>query len=111
MTCCSNASSIPKGVSPPDIDIDFDDEGRQEVIDYVVEEYGRKSVSQVITYGTMGAKTALRDVGRTLGIPLAEVNRIAKMIPDRPGMSFKKALDSSNNPDFAEELGPIVPDH
>ncbi|MEM7658519.1 MAG: DNA polymerase III subunit alpha [Bacteroidota bacterium] len=97
----------PERVSPPDIDIDFDDEGRQEVIDYVVEEYGRKSVSQVITYGTMGAKTALRDVGRTLNIPLAEVNRIAKMIPDKPGMSFKKALDGDQNPDFAEELGTL----
>ena len=97
----------PERVSPPDIDIDFDDEGRQEVIDYVVGEYGRKSVSQVITYGTMGAKTALRDVGRTLNIPLAEVNRIAKMIPDRPGMSFKKALDHENNPDFADELADL----
>lgn len=94
----------PERVSPPDIDIDFDDEGRQEVIDYVVEQYGRESVSQVITYGTMGAKTALRDVGRTLGIPLAEVNRIAKLIPDRPGMTFEKALDTSQNPDFAREL-------
>ncbi len=97
----------PERVSPPDIDIDFDDEGRQEVIDYVVEEYGRKSVSQVITYGTMGAKTALRDVGRTLGIPLAEVNRIAKLVPDRPGMSFKKALDPENNPDTAQELAEL----
>ncbi len=97
----------PERVSPPDIDIDFDDEGRQEVIDYVIGEYGRKSVSQVITYGTMGAKTALRDVGRTLGIPLQEVNRIAKMIPDRPGMTFKKSLDKENNPDFAEELGQL----
>lgn len=97
----------PERVSPPDIDIDFDDEGRQEVIDYVVEEYGRKSVSQVITYGTMGAKTALRDVGRTLNIPLSEVNRIAKMIPDRPGMSFKKALNPEVNPDYAEELGKL----
>ncbi|MCI4670462.1 MAG: DNA polymerase III subunit alpha [Bacteroidia bacterium] len=97
----------PERVSPPDIDIDFDDEGRQEVIDYVVEEYGRKSVSQVITYGTMGAKTALRDVGRTLGIPLAEVNRIAKLIPDKPGMSFKKALDPEKNPDHSEELGKL----
>ena len=97
----------PERVSPPDIDIDFDDEGRQQVIDYVVGEYGRKSVSQVITYGTMGAKTALRDVGRTLNIPLAEVNRIAKMIPDRPGMSFKKALDPDMNPDFADELADL----
>ncbi|MEM6631655.1 MAG: DNA polymerase III subunit alpha [Bacteroidota bacterium] len=94
----------PERVSPPDIDIDFDDEGRQEVIDFVVNEYGRKSVSQVITYGTMGAKTALRDVGRTLGIPLAEVNRIAKLIPEKPGMSFKKALNSEINPDGAGEL-------
>jgi DNA polymerase III subunit alpha len=95
----------PDRVSPPDIDIDFDDEGRQEVIDFVVEEYGRNSVSQVITYGTMGAKTALRDVGRTLGIPLAEVNRIAKFVPEKPGMTFKKALTMDENPDFAQELG------
>jgi DNA polymerase-3 subunit alpha len=94
----------PDRVSPPDIDIDFDDEGRQKVIDYVVAEYGRKSVSQVITYGTMGAKTALRDVGRTLGIPLAEVNRIAKMIPEKPGITFKKAMTTDENPDFAKEL-------
>ena len=97
----------PERVSPPDIDIDFDDEGRQEVIDYVVNEYGRKSVSQVITYGTMGAKTALRDVGRTLNIPLNEVNRIAKMIPDKPGITFKKALDPDQNPDFSNELGQL----
>ncbi|HHG85988.1 MAG TPA: DNA polymerase III subunit alpha [Bacteroidetes bacterium] len=94
----------PDRVSPPDIDIDFDDEGRQEVIDYVVEEYGRRSVSQVITYGTMGVKTALRDVGRTLNIPLTEVNRIAKMVPDRPGINFKKALSMEHNPDFSQEL-------
>ena len=94
----------PERISPPDIDIDFDDTGRQEVIDYVVEAYGRKSVSQVITYGTMGAKTALRDVGRTLNVPLAEVNRIAKLIPDRPGINFKKALDPYVNPDAAKEL-------
>jgi len=94
----------PDRVSPPDIDIDFDDEGRQEVIDYVVDQYGRQSVSQVITYGTMGAKTALRDVGRTLNIPLSEVNRIAKYVPDRPGMTFSKALDASNNPDHVQDL-------
>ncbi|MEZ4687086.1 MAG: hypothetical protein R3B47_13765 [Bacteroidia bacterium] len=75
--------------------MDFDDEGRQEVLDYVVNEYGRQSVSQVITYGTMGAKTALRDVGRTLGIPLSEVNRIAKLIPDRPGITFAKKSPES----------------
>ncbi|MEM6270158.1 MAG: DNA polymerase III subunit alpha [Bacteroidota bacterium] len=94
----------PDRISPPDIDIDFDDEGRQEVIDYVVEQYGRRSVSQVITYGTMGAKTALRDVGSTLNIPLSEVNRIAKLIPDKPGMTFKKALTPDHNPDFNRDL-------
>jgi DNA polymerase-3 subunit alpha len=94
----------PERVSPPDIDIDFDDEGREEVINFVVEKYGRESVSQVITFGTMGAKTALRDVGRTLGVPLAEVNRIAKLIPERPGVTFKKALDPEENPDGAVEL-------
>src|SRR5699024_6732412 len=73
----------PERVSPPDIDIDFDDDGRQEVIDYVVEEYGRRNVSQIVTYGTMKAKTSIRDVGRVLGVPLDEVDRITKMFPDR----------------------------
>ena len=94
----------PERVSPPDIDIDFDDEGRQAVIDYVVEEYGRNSVCQIITYGTMGAKTALRDVGRTLKIPLEEVNRIAKLIPDKPGITFQKAFSKEENPDTYEQL-------
>lgn len=94
----------PERISPPDIDIDFDDEGRQAVIDYVVEEYGRNSVCQIITYGTMGAKTALRDVGRTLKISLDEINRIAKLIPDKPGITFKKAFSKEENPDYYEKL-------
>ncbi len=94
----------PERVSPPDIDIDFDDEGREAVINFVVEKYGRESVSQIITYGTMGAKTAIRDVGRVLGVPLAEVNRIAKYIPERPGMTFEKALDGGENPDHYRDL-------
>lgn len=94
----------PERISPPDIDIDFDDEGRQAVIDYVVEEYGRNSVCQIITFGTMGAKTALRDVGRTLKIPLDEVNRIAKLIPDKPGITFEKAFTKEENPDHYEKL-------
>ncbi|MBX3102925.1 MAG: DNA polymerase III subunit alpha [Bacteroidetes bacterium] len=89
----------PERISPPDIDMDFDDEGRQQVIDFVIEKYGQQSVSQIITYGTMGAKTALRDVGRVLGVPLSEVNRIAKFIPDRPGITFAKALTRDDNPD------------
>lgn len=94
----------PERISPPDIDIDFDDEGRQAVIDYVVEAYGRDSVCQIITYGTMGAKTALRDVGRTLKIPLDQVNKIAKLIPDKPGITFKKAFTKDDNPDHYEAL-------
>ena len=95
----------PERVSPPDIDIDFDDVGRQAVIDYVVEEYGRQNVSQIVTYGTMKAKTAIRDVGRVLGVPLAEVNRIAKLFPDRPGVdTFGKVLDPDKNPDTHQEI-------
>ncbi|MFN8923035.1 MAG: DNA polymerase III subunit alpha [Sphingobacteriia bacterium] len=94
----------PERVSPPDIDMDFDDEGRQQVIDFVVEKYGQQSVSQIITYGTMGAKTALRDVGRVLGVPLAEVNKIAKYIPERPGITFAKALTREDNPDHYGHL-------
>lgn len=95
----------PERVSPPDIDIDFDDSGRQEVIDYVVEEYGRRNVAQIVTYGTMKAKTAIRDVGRVLGVPLQEVNRIAKLFPERPGLdTFDKVLDTSQNPESAKDI-------
>ncbi|MEX0780631.1 MAG: DNA polymerase III subunit alpha [Balneolales bacterium] len=95
----------PERISPPDIDIDFDDVGRQELIDYVVEKYGRDNVAQIITYGTMKAKTAIRDVGRVLGVPLGEVNRIAKLFPERPGLdTFAKATDPENNPDTAKEI-------
>ncbi|MGA7305430.1 MAG: DNA polymerase III subunit alpha, partial [Rhodothermales bacterium] len=72
----------PERISMPDIDIDFDDRGRSKVIDYVVEKYGRESVSQIVTFGTMGARSAIRDVARVLGIPLAETDRIAKLIPE-----------------------------
>ncbi|MDZ7658424.1 DNA polymerase III subunit alpha [Fodinibius sp.] len=95
----------PERVSPPDIDIDFDDSGRQEVIDYVVEKYGREKVAQIVTYGTMKAKTAIRDVGRVLGVPLQEVNRITKLFPDQPGLNtFDKVLDPSRNPESAKDI-------
>ena len=95
----------PERVSPPDIDIDFDDSGRQEVIDYVIEEYGRKNVAQIVTYGTMKAKTAIRDVGRVLGVPLQEVDRITKMFPDSPGLNeFEDVLDTSKNPESAKDI-------
>lgn len=95
----------PERVSPPDIDIDFDDHGRQQVIDYVVEQYGRQNVAQIVTYGTMKAKTAIRDVGRVLRVPLPEVMAISKLFPEKPGLdTFAKVLDPEKNPDSAEEI-------
>ncbi len=82
----------PERVSMPDIDIDFDDEGRQRVIDYVVDKYGKNQVAQIITYGTMAAKSSIRDVARVLEIPLAEADKIAKLVPEGPKVSLKKAF-------------------
>jgi DNA polymerase-3 subunit alpha len=82
----------PERVSMPDIDIDFDDRGRGKVIDYVVQKYGRENVCQIITFGTMGARSVIRDVGRVLNIPLAETDRIAKMIPEGPKVTLDTAL-------------------
>lgn len=72
----------PDRVSLPDIDIDFDDEGRGRIIDFVVEKYGQAQVAQIITYGTMAAKSAIRDAARVLNLPLYEADRIAKLVPD-----------------------------
>ncbi len=72
----------PDRVSLPDIDIDFDDEGRQKVIDYVIDKYGANQVAQIITYGTMAAKSSVRDAGRVMELPLIDTNRIAKLVPD-----------------------------
>jgi DNA polymerase-3 subunit alpha len=71
----------PDRVSLPDIDIDFDDEGRSKVMDYVIDKYGSKQVAQIITYGTMAAKSAIRDTARVLDLPLFEADKIAKLIP------------------------------
>ncbi len=78
--------------SMPDIDIDFDDDGRQKIMDYVVEKYGKNQVAQVITYGTMAAKSSIKDVARVLDLPLAESNALTKMVPDKPGIALKKVL-------------------
>ncbi len=77
----------PERVSLPDIDIDFDDEGRQRVIDYVIEKYGSNQVAQIITYGSMAAKSSIRDAARVLDLPLSEADRIAKLVP---GIKLKK---------------------
>jgi len=82
----------PERVSMPDIDIDFDDEGRQKVIDYVIEKYGRNQVAQIITYGSMAAKSSLRDVGRVMNIPLSEVDKVAKSFPVNLSATLNKVL-------------------
>jgi len=83
----------PERISMPDIDIDFCDRRRDEIIEYVAEKYGRESVSQIITFGTLGARAAIRDVGRVLKVPLSEVDRIAKLIPAEVGITLDSALE------------------
>ena len=82
----------PERVTPPDIDIDFCMLRRGEVIDYVTSKYGRENVSQIITFGTMAARGAIRDVGRGLDIPYAEVDKIARLIPQTPDATLEKAV-------------------
>ncbi len=82
----------PDRKSMPDIDTDFDDEGRQKVIDYVVDKYGRNQVAQIITYGTMAAKSSIKDVARVMDLPLVESNILAKMVPEKPGIVLKRLL-------------------
>ncbi len=93
----------PERVSMPDIDIDFCYVRRQEVIDYVIEKYGEERVAQIITFGTMAARAAIRDVGRALDISYGEVDAIAKMIPFGVGMNISTALEI--NPDLRNLYG------
>jgi len=83
----------PERISMPDIDIDFCFERRQEVIDYVIDKYGKDKVAQIITFGTMAARASIRDVGRATALPYADVDKIAKMIPYELGMTIDKALE------------------
>jgi DNA polymerase-3 subunit alpha len=85
----------PERVNPPDIDIDFADDRRAQVIEYVREKYGRASVAQIITFGTMGAKSVVRDVSRVMGLSYGEGDRLAKMIPNELKMDLAKALKQS----------------
>ncbi|WP_276374117.1 DNA polymerase III subunit alpha [Chryseolinea sp. H1M3-3] len=82
----------PDRVSLPDIDIDFDDEGRDKVLKYVIDKYGKNQVAQIITYGTMAAKSSIRDCARVMELPLSEANLLAKMVPERPGTSLDLAF-------------------
>lgn len=85
----------PERVSMPDIDVDFSDRGRGRVIQYVVEKYGAENVCQIITFGTMAARAAVRDVGRVMGMPYAEVDQLAKTVPAEIGIKLSKALEQS----------------
>lgn len=82
----------PDRVSMPDIDIDFDDEGRSKILKWVVEKYGEKRVAHIVTIGTMAAKSSIRDVARVQEYPLSETDKIAKLVPERPGVSLKDAF-------------------
>ena len=91
----------PERVSMPDIDIDFCYERRQEVINYVVSKYGKDKVAQIITFGTMAAKSAIKDVGRVLDVPYTTVDELSKLIPTKLGINLKTALEIS--PDFKKK--------
>ncbi len=82
----------PDRKSMPDIDTDFDDAGRQKVIDYVVEKYGKNQVAHIVTYSTMAAKMSIKDVARVMDLSIAESNALAKLVPDKPGISLKRVL-------------------
>lgn len=83
----------PDRISMPDVDIDFDDDGRQQVLDYVTDKYGHDKVAHICTFGTMATKSSIKDVARVLRLDLAEANRLAKLVPEAPKMSFKKAYE------------------
>ena len=93
----------PGRISMPDIDIDFCINGRDEVIRYVAEKYGRENVGQIITFGTMKARAAIRDVGRVLGVPYGDVDRIAKLVPPGPGVTLAQAIQ--DEPDLKKMDG------
>ena len=95
----------PDRVSMPDIDIDFDEDGRDLVLKYVVDKYGYSKVAQIITFGTMAAKMAIRDVARIQKLPLPDADRLAKLVPERPGTSLTKAYAEVKELRDAKESG------
>ncbi len=96
----------PDRKSMPDIDTDFDDVGRQKVIDYVVEKYGKNQVAHIVTYGTMAAKMSIKDVARVMDLPLSDSNILTKLVPDKPGISLKRILHApvDNSTESAKSL-------
>ena len=98
----------PERVSLPDIDIDFCERRRGEVIEYVTRKYGRDNVAQIITFGTMKARAVVRDVGRTMGMSYADVDRVAKRIPAALDMTLKKALEENPALEVLKQQDPQV---
>jgi len=98
----------PERVSMPDIDIDFCYERRGEVIDYVINKYSKENVAQIITFGTMMAKGVLRDVGRVMGLPFADVDKIAKLVPNDIGITLKQALEIEPELRIKYEDDPLI---
>ncbi|EKD92865.1 MAG: hypothetical protein ACD_28C00317G0025 [uncultured bacterium] len=98
----------PERVSMPDIDIDFADKRRDEVLAYVVQRYGKDRVAQIITFGTMAARAAVRDVGRGLGMPYSDVDVIAKLIPGRPGIKLSEALEEEPELRLKSKASPAI---
>ena len=103
----------PDRISMPDIDIDFDDEGRNKVIDYVIEKYGENQVAQIITYGTMAAKSSIRDTARVLDLPLNDADRLAKLVPNMAKLSTifetnRKELRSKFRPDDIDKVNQLL---
>ncbi len=91
----------PERVSMPDIDIDFDEDGREHVLKWVVNKYGKDRVAHIVTFGTMAPKMSIKDVGRVLNLPLPEANRLTKLVPEKPGTTFKQAFQEV--PELSQE--------
>lgn len=98
----------PDRKSMPDIDTDFDDEGRQKVIEYVIDKYGKNQVAQIITYGTIAAKSSIRDVSRVMDLPLFQANELAKLVPERPGITLQAVLNEPLDSADDSSLGKVL---
>ncbi len=99
----------PDRISMPDIDVDFDDAGREKVLDYVTRKYGADHVAHIVTFGQMAAKSAIKDVGRVMDYPLADTNKLASLVPDTPKITLKDARAQSPDLDAAfESDDPVV---
>ncbi len=95
----------PDRISMPDIDIDFDEDGREHILKWVVDKYGKKRVANIITFGTMAAKMAIRDVARVLKLPLSEADKLAKLVPEKAGVSLKEAFEEVKELKTQKESG------